>query len=409
MVAAAMRTKIFGAFALILLIGAAQAGLLTVDRGGRGAVPAEGGGDPAWFESATSKTWIALDTQLADVDPCPANNCAYSGGEGQDAVTEDWTTCSASESSLYCGPNGGHLGYAGNELYSVNVNTASPAWAMPVSPSTSVQQNVEYYADGKPSSSHNGSTAAFIPDSEISGGRHFLPVMWSVYGNGGSGSNEAVSYEPGAAAYDVQDTFADFPGTHANANEACAVWNPADGKVWLKEWNDSVTGGVRSFDPATNTWSSQNGSWVKTQGDVDCAIDPVQNCLIAFDGSALFTIDLNSPATNPVDITPTGSGPSDNGPGIEYDDVFAGFLVWGNSGATVYTLKKTSGSGCGNTNWAWGALTNGGGGATPTAAAANGTTGRFRLIESPRGLVLLNDVTDDLFFYKLPTTLGNYN
>lgn len=392
--------------ALLLALGQAGAGPIMIS-GGR--QPPAGSDLPAWFEGQTSKTWLAIDTQMSDEDPCSTNDCAYTGTDGQDAVMNVWTTCSASATTIYCGPNGGHLAYAGNELYGVNVFVAMPVWDMVVAPSTSVQQNVEYYADGKPSSAHNGDMATFIPDSEISGGRHFIPFMWSVYGNGGTPTNEIVSYQPGESEYDPQDTFADFPGSDINSNEGCAEWNSADNLVWVKERAESPNQGLRTFDPSTNTWSSQLGDWSKSQSNMSCAIDPVRNCMIATDGAALFTLDLSSPTTSPVDLTPSGSGPSATGPGVEYDPIFEGFLVHGDSGATIYTLKKTSGAGCGNTNWAWGTLTNAGGSDTPPAASAQGTLGKFKYISSLHAACLVQNTVDDLFCYKLPTDVGDYD
>ncbi len=110
-----------------------------------------------WYEVPNSR--------MSSVDPCPARNCSYSGSSGQDSVIRSWgggAYDSQRDRLIVWG--GGHSNYAGNELYAFDVN--SETWLRLTQPSTSIQQDVSHYSDGKPSSRHTYGDLQYDPNND---------------------------------------------------------------------------------------------------------------------------------------------------------------------------------------------------------------------------------------------------
>lgn len=365
---------------------------------------------PTWWTSQTTSEWAALSggsaPTLDDVNPCPAENCSYSATEGQAGLVDDWCGAAASPNSLIIAAQGGHLGYAGNELYEFVFDEESPRWYRRIDPSTSVQQEVAYYADGKPTSRHGYAHDCFI-GTGTNGNRWFSHHGSAVYGNGGTHVADAASWPIGTSSYEAQDAFPDFPGDTLYDN-FCA-YDPVGHKVWVQEGGLNGNWRVFSLDIATKTWTTYGSSSTALQdGDYMAAlIDPVRRVIVGQTGNTLYIRDLAFP--NDSGRVYTVSGLSGNA--IAYEPVSGKWVSW-NGGKTLRAITPPSNyrTGDGTTqnglnssaSYSVGQTITPSGGATPTSANTNGTYGRFNYIAKPRGFCVVNSTTESMYFFKIP-------
>jgi hypothetical protein len=107
---------------------------------------------PTWALNAPLYQWTAVPVTntLASVTYSP-----NPGGDGAFQIVDGWggAAVDPDTSAVYLW-GGGHFGYAGNELYKLNLYAAAPSWERVNDPSVPAAQNVRYYADGKPSARH---------------------------------------------------------------------------------------------------------------------------------------------------------------------------------------------------------------------------------------------------------------
>ena len=352
---------------------------------------------PLWRQNATEGRWLSWPTQLNDVNPDPAGTASYAGNLGHPAVTSAWNGAVASADSLIIGAAGGDQDYGGSELYVLDTWQDSPTWTMPVGPATTLNLGGSYHNPTAPNPGHNYAHQVFIPAHVTNGNRLVQPARYALF-NGVNSTSEMASWQLGAAAWDAQGTFADKPG-FVNF-EACAAWDSQNELVWWKEANNSSGDGIRSWNPATTTWTSYPNQFVTNWASVNCSIHPIHRAFLIYNGTTVWAYDLDSPAATPVVLTQVGSGPGGAAPGIEFHPPSNAFIVW-NGGATLYRLTLES-------DWrttetvTWATVVNEPGGVTPTAAQSNGTFGRFRWIERTDTFVAVNATTQNTYAYPAP-------
>lgn len=382
-----------------------------VSQRGRRVPPSSGGSsDPAWYTAANTSEWLALTGGAADtlsaVNPCPGGGCPYSGVEGQPGVIDDWCGAVASPHSLIIAAQGGHLGYAGNEVYEFVFNVASPRWYRRVDPSTSVQQEVAYYSDGKPTSRHGYAHECYI-GSGTNGNRWFSHHASAVYGNGGTHLGKPASWQIDTASYDAQGTFNDYTGVTAYDN-FCA-YDSATHKVWVQEGpGGQADWTLHSLDVATGVWSTHGNSGPLQDGaNMAAFVDPVRRVLVGQAGTSLYIRDLAFP--NDVGRAYTVSGLSGNA--IAYEPVSGKWVQWdGGKTLRVITPPSNYRTGDGSTSnglnasasYSVSATISPSGGATPTVANSNGTYGRFAYIAQPHGFCVVNATNQSMYFFKIP-------
>lgn len=124
---------------------------------------------PSWVPPPGSFANISLNT-LADVDPCPARNCVYSGVSGQESVFIVWNGAAFAPDyspygALVC-HGGGHNAYSGNEVYVFDLTTRRWSRVGAPSPYAESQANADgEYPDGQPTPPHTYSGVAYLPPS----------------------------------------------------------------------------------------------------------------------------------------------------------------------------------------------------------------------------------------------------
>jgi hypothetical protein len=179
--------------------------------------------------------------------------------------------------------------------------------------------------------------------------------------------------------------------------------DPTTGHAWAHGCGGLTS--LAEFDPIGDAWTAHGSTWTDQNNYYDyyltAAIEPERRLLVAVGSTQAFTFDLSDagdiigvPLTTTGDQTIVGSG----APGFEYDPVSQLFVAW-QGGADVWTLDPAT--------WAWTqvppATTNT---VIPTAAASNGTNGRFRYSPGLNLFVVVNAVDEDVFVYRLTNDAG---
>jgi len=416
--------------------------------------------DPSWLTSANEGTWVAVGNPWSDVDP--ESNTAWTAFANpgdwdfstetatyHDGVIENWNGAVARDNYLVIGFCGGHHGSQQNTIFEFGPFTSeNPKWNWfgnasdgqggskydpPSHKGTALagetvitnwqnEFNKHYYSDGKPSSAHMYDNMCYIPDLGGGVGRElFAPrraYVWRVTDSGVVSSSEVAAFKFNSEA-DVGGSYL-AEGTHPNFPDIAAPaggceYDPYTGLVWCVKLRQADT--LWSFNPQTNTWSGPyNTSSSGTDYDTDgITLDPGRRIMLVHDvGSdrlVVWDIDTdNGRAGDLVEITTNYTGPLKTATniGFEYEPV-GKTLVGYNGGSAIYKLdppadyRNPDGSLNANASWTWVEVTNGAGGATPSAVGARGTYGRFRYISSIKAFAVINNPTDqNVWVYRVP-------
>lgn len=345
-----------------------------------------------WYEVPNSR--------LSSVNPCPSNNCSYSGIEGQAAVIDDWNggafATRFGTQGGYIVWGGGHNGYLGNEVYVFDVGERR--WkrvSEPVVNPTCNYSEAELQ-DQSPCSAHTYDYLDYHP------GSNSLVKLGSasdhVQGGGGSPrvhlfSFDTLKWRRGARKL----------GSFMTHTGAASAYDPNRDAFWVVAGYNQP---IEMYDPNAQSgagqWTMYNAFNVEI--DVVAAIDPTRDLLVMIDGLGTHTVkafDLKNP--NQVrTVTTTGDTTPQNtsGAGFEWDPVNKVFVAW-TGGTSVYTLTPPSGNWETGT-WIWKRVPPAAGNTvTPTARNANNTYSRWRYVPSLNAFVVVNRTSDNVYFYRL--------
>ncbi|MBI3775722.1 MAG: hypothetical protein HY273_09255 [Gammaproteobacteria bacterium] len=358
----------------------------------------------------------AESTKMSAFDPCPMRNCDYSGSDGQAHVMGAWNggAYDTKRDRLIVW-GGGHRNYGGNEIYTFDIGTMS--WARITEP-TVVIPDLDYadapctatilvrcnfsgiYHDGRPTSRHTANALTYAANVD----QFFSMALGSGFGGVGSqGFNvDSFNFVTGAWKTDWQKS----PGNTYGANGTNAVYHPGTGKIW---YHASMNSPLAMFDPATGVWTPYADYYVHEMGAA--LLDHKRNRFVILGGSTggvrqLLAwnlgnvVELNSSSFDPK-ITSKGVAggialETAVGVGFIYDPVGDRYIAW-NGGTTVYALDPVT--------WIWSVLPiyspSGKTPVTPTAANQYGTYGRMAYIPSKQAFVVVNQTTENVFFFKL--------
>ncbi len=290
---------------------------------------------------------------------------------------------------------GGHMNYDGNELYGFDFNTFSWSQLTPITPRDQRTRSVDVYADGLPSSRHTYNGLQYIPTID-----RFFSSGGALYGSGGcSGGTWLYDFDAVPAGSGWQNIADDKGG--------CAMisaYDPITGYVWYSAGRELFT-----FDPLNLSapWTRRLSNMV-FDFYMSAAIDPTRRKLVLLGGTGYGGVpktvvyDITDPAAVTGGVASTrGATEIENSDaaGFEFDPVSDRFVAW-NGGDQVYTLTPDT------LNWSRmaPAATNL---ITPSAPAGMGTYGRFRYIPSKNVFVVVNDMEQNVFVYKLSEGSGS--
>lgn len=289
---------------------------------------------------------------------------------------------------------GGHMDYAGNEVYVFDVNSLAWTRLTEPTPDRQVIANAARYADGRPSSRHTYNYLQYSPeiDSLVSLGNS---ASYGDQSTGGDG-NAVDAFNFLTKRWDSR---ADKP-PNGHTIGAISAYDPSTGKLWHHGCL-SHDGSLVAYDSSKDTWSGPYGEYY-IEYYATAAVDPNRHIMVATGGNQnnkVLVWDLNHPG-NPEEIATSGDRmlESAQAPGFVYDSAVDKFVGW-SGGASVYTLDADS--------WIWTrvnpSVTNT---VVPTAPNETGTYGRFRYIPSKNVFVLVNRTDENVYFYKLNKEAG---
>lgn len=331
--------------------------------------------------------WYEIpNSNMRAVDPCPTRNCSYSAVSGQYGAMEAWSGGaydSARDRLVIWG--GGHQDYAGNEVYVFGpLTSATPTWQRLTQPSSPVQPDVSYYADGNPSSRHTSNTLTYAPNIDkfvVLGGGSF-------YGSGGYGNRATDMFDFTTNTWSRKAT---IPG-NGGVLATISAYDAVTGHLWHHSTADG--GGLSNYDPIANTYTLYPSAYLSYYYTMD--VDTAGRKLVALGGgNPVLVWDLNNPGAGPTTPVTSGDKTIENAqaPGFVYDPVSHVFVGW-SGGASVYTLNPAT--------WVWSKVSPAASNTvTPTSAEVTGTYGRFRYIPSMNAFIVVNRTTENVFIYKL--------
>lgn len=342
-----------------------------------------------WFEVPNS--------HLEALNPCPANDCAYSGN--QKNVMAAWSSAAYDtlrERLVVWG--GGHSDYGGNEIYAFDINTLS--WSRLTNPSTNIADNVDPYPDGRPNPRHTYGTPVYIPTLDrywVSGGS-----LWRI----GDCKGDIWTYNFNAAPPESgwEHQVSTFQGSAFGDCGGFAAYDPGKDRVILLALR-GATAQLLAFNPnnLSSPWSVLNGNTTRLAYQMG-AVDTKRRKLVVVGAGVTWAYDIDAPGAPRTTLQTSGAteiqGPSQQfvkAPGLTYDPVSDRIVAW-MGGQNVYTLNMDT------LVWEIRTPTNS---VNPgTVTASGGTWGRFQYVPSKNVFVLVNSTSTDVFFYKLSSATG---
>lgn len=327
-----------------------------------------------WYQVPNSR----LETVFPDPEP--------DGYTGPRSVTDAWNGGAYDtrrDKMIVWG--GGHMDYAGNEVYAFDVATLR--WSRLDNPSTSTPLDVCFYPDGRPSPPHTYNQVHYSAalDAFVAVGRT------SVYGSGNTVCGDVSAYNLDTRQWRKLASV----GNSDAVQQGTSAVDPSTGRIY-------AVGNLNSqavYDPASNSWSNLQNNTVGLGLYRTAAIDPNRRIMVAVGDPSTATSSLSSFGEFRTQST---SGDktleAKNSPGFVFDPTINKFVGW-SGGTAVYVLDPA--------NWTWqkvsAAATNS---VTPTAPVGAGTFGRFRYVPSRNVYILVNRSSDDVYFYKLSAGAG---
>jgi len=345
--------------------------------------------------------WTAADTKLRAVCPpdrsdymCRSVVGAWSGG-AWDPVHRQM---------LIFG--GGHGDSSDNSLYAFDLGTLT--WARLTEPSPAEMKDADPLPDGQPASRHTYDGLQYL-----AGAQRLFAWGGSQWQNGGI-TNRTWLFDHDAGWHDtgVQPPMS-FTYAHATA------YDPGTDRVFMHH-----DYGLHVYEPAANTWTTLQDYGVppywprySISGDYRGVVDTSRD-LLWFIGARLYLVyDL----ANGVHVTDEwiteGGGEFTNaaavaghdeqlihtggaaiieatGPGVDYDPKADALVAW--AGGAPWRLDLESKT--------WIELS--ADGAPVAAQESGGTYGRWRYVPRVNAFLLVNDVDQDVVFYKHSAACG---
>lgn len=350
---------------------------------------------------------VSLNT-MADVNPCPGDNCSYSALEGQAAITDNWNGGAYATGFSNRGGlvlfGGGHGAYYGNEIYVFNLDTLR--WVRVSEP---VENPVCNYSvgelqDGSPCSAHTYDYVQYHPATNS-----FIELgSASNHDRGGGGAPmvHLFSFDTGTWRRGSGSNFPNF----ISMTGASSAYDPNRDVFWVLP---AYSSRFMQYDPNANNGGGQWTPHSVFDIDIDAmsAIDPVRDIFVTLDSRGTQSVivhDLKNPSARGVFVTTIGDKALESAqkPGFEWDPVVEKFVSWG-GGAAVYTLTPPTGDWATGT-WVWERIDPApGNSVVPTSPNENGTYSRFRYAPAVNAYVVLNRTNESVYMYRLSDGTGS--
>jgi len=381
-------------------IGAVITGRASAEAGDKSNVP-------AWVTAQAAGTWgVIPGTALSAVDPDPGRTAAYTGSSGQPAIVTAWGSAWLDpETGEQCTFGGGHGDYFGNEFYRRLLGVASPAWARVSEPSNLGSYSAgtaTAYSDGRLRSTHVYNAAVWVP-----GVGPVMAGLSSRSTDGGHGSSALIFFNrsDGSSVLSSADTNS---GSGTGIAACFDGTRGTQGSVWMRRLGTSV---IQRHDVAADT-RADVGVVQAWNGQCSLAAHPSGDYLLVGNGDS----DQGQSVTGGwcvfdcADGTyyfPTFTGTVSGGlePGRcqpVWVPALGCFCAWDNTTDRTRITTFTPGANPRTGGWTIGFLSvDPGNAVTPSAAAPNGTFGRFAWWANAGVFVVFNSAGEAGYFFKV--------
>jgi hypothetical protein len=277
---------------------------------------------------------------------------------------------------------GGHGDYPGNEVYAFSRATGKWARLTERSP-YSATQTVDALADGNPAARHTAASLAYLKLGGLDG---FFVHGGSLWPGGHPTAGSWFFHRDALKWEQLPATGADYGSTSLFD---VAVWDPVRKVVHVR-----VRNGLRDYDPLGKKWIWKgNAEW--NEREVTGAFDPERQLFIIIGKGWTEAWDTSANPWKAKSVAFTGdlAAVTVRAPGFVFDPVGKRYIAWA-GGRTLYELNRDT--------WAWTQLP--ASGADPGAAYNVGTFGRFAFVPSTYGLLVVNSVDGNVFYFQLPAS-----
>ena len=338
---------------------------------------------PAWAASAPLNTWMAVP------------NSAGAGGTAVDAFC-GWAL-REDTGELFIAAAGGHLNSSDNRVASFSLLADSPSWTTRLAASASVQNDVSYYADGRPSSRHTYTHTHWIPSLN----RLMLIGARFVFGPGVVEYQTVDGFNPSTNTFDTAGTYpniqAGYYGVARDSSDrVLCMWG-------RRIWSAGTTTGSGTASASTDvrgTWcwdgsksrmfgiacydgeGFDSGGGVRAKS-VDMATGTITDLTI--NASAGYTqLQADAPAYA----------------GLTYDPLGGRYFLYAGSSSgqagRVYVITYASSTNIDIAIW-----THGSGGTTLPQSDTGGINGKFTYVPQLSGIVAMPTKAGGAYYMRL--------
>jgi hypothetical protein len=326
-------------------------------------------------------SWLSVSgTPLRDALPDPAQTPKVRALRDPRGIVDSWSGgIFDSRRNRLVVWGGGHINYAGNELYAFDLETLQ--WERLTDPTLDPAVGGQINKDGTPiaRATYNGLACLTHADRMFALGGDPAP---------GAGVLDATwTFDFATRVWQIRSPSGDRPGGWVGC--ACA-YDSETRKLW---WGESSrpgggTGGLYSYDVDANRWTRHTSEPFYYQ---TMAVDTRRGRLVAVGHGKLLACDVRGTGSPAVQTWTTTGGEAfiaKPNPGFDYDAAADRFVGW--AGGIVYSLNP-------ETNvWE---------GFDPPAspkATTTGIFGRWRYVPSLDVFVVVTSIDENVHFYKLP-------
>ena len=324
-------------------------------------------------------SWLSVaNTPMRAVAPTNGQFAGTWGASGPAAVITAWGggafDTKGNRLILW---GGGHGDYYGNELYAFSVSTLS--WRRLTDPSINpATANCVINSDGTPTSRHTYNQVAYISHANcffnMGGGTCGNPFSSNITWVFDLVTNKWVNRNP-------------TPPPNSSYASNCS-YDSVSKKVWFGSAAKSFDG-LWDYDYDQNKWTQHN------QDDFyyyTSALDTKRGILVCVGSSSGNLVAYNVRSGNFTKLAWTTTGGdaliANANPGLDYDPVADRIVGW--SGGAVYALDLDT--------KIWTSYNPSG----APARTSNGIYGRWRYVPSVDAFVLVTDIDQNVYFYKMP-------
>lgn len=280
---------------------------------------------------------------------------------------------------------GGHADYPGNEVCAFPLSTG--VWRCGPRSTYAQDPTTETTPDGRPSARHTYSCIARVNAPGYDGFFCHGGSLWRL----GSPTAATWFYHRDKATWERLPDRPNWGESDYRKTSLAtyAVFDKARNQVLVRARNMCLTFDMRA---KAWEWGAACGVFEKS---ASAAFDPERRTLIVMGAGSFDAWDTSTRAWTP--LAPVLSGDqapiAASGPGFIFDRVGKRYLAY-IGGKDVYELNRDT--------WKFAKIT--GTGADPGAQYPTGTYGRFGYVPSTNGLVVINSIDGNVFYYQLGGT-----